>query len=111
MKVNECFVEVFIPRSAANKDPNFYVGINGVSYLLPRGRKSRIPAAAAQVGACRLHIVDRPQVLAIVGIGQEAQHAVEVQGRYRREPSRVAFPRDAVVVVVGRHIVRDDLIV
>ena len=29
--------EVFIPRNAANKDPNYFVAVNGVSYLLPRG--------------------------------------------------------------------------
>lgn len=44
---DEKMVEVFIPRNAANKDPNFFVGVNGVSYLLPRGKKSLVPAAAA----------------------------------------------------------------
>lgn len=47
MKQSDTLVEVFIPRNAANKDPNFFVGVNGVSYLLPRGKKSRVPAAAA----------------------------------------------------------------
>ncbi len=47
MNPNEKLVEVFIPRSAGNKDPNFFVGVNGVSYLLPRGKKSLVPAAAA----------------------------------------------------------------
>lgn len=47
MKETENFVEVFIPRNAANKDPNFFIGVNGVSYLLPRGKSSRVPAAAA----------------------------------------------------------------
>ena len=40
-------VEIFIPRNAASKDPNFFVGVNGISYLLPRGKKSLVPAAAA----------------------------------------------------------------
>ena len=44
---DEQLVEVFIPRNAANKDPNFFVGVNGVPYLLPRGKKSLVPAAAA----------------------------------------------------------------
>ena len=44
---DEQLVEVFTPRNAANKDPNFFVGVNGVSYLLPRGKKSLVPAAAA----------------------------------------------------------------
>ena len=45
---DEQLVEVFIPRNAANKDPNFFVGINGVNYLLPRGKKSMVPAAVAE---------------------------------------------------------------
>lgn len=36
-------VEVFIPRAQANEDPNFYVSVNGVTYLLPRGKKSKVP--------------------------------------------------------------------
>jgi hypothetical protein len=41
-------VEVFIPRGADREDPNFFVGINGVNYLLPRGKKSMVPAAVAE---------------------------------------------------------------
>ena len=40
-------IEVFIPRGADREDPNFFVGINGVNYLLPRGKKSMVPAAVA----------------------------------------------------------------
>lgn len=40
-------VEVFIPRSDANKDPNFFVGVNGVNYILPRGKKTVVPAFVA----------------------------------------------------------------
>ena len=40
-------VEVTIPRGSEREDPNLFVGINGVSYLLPRGRVSRVPAAVA----------------------------------------------------------------
>ena len=47
MKENDTLVEVFIPRNNANQDPNYFVGVNGVSYLLPRGKKSLVPAAAA----------------------------------------------------------------
>lgn len=36
-------VEVFIPKSYANDDPNFFVSVNGVNYLLPRGKKSMVP--------------------------------------------------------------------
>ena len=28
--------EVFIPRGADREDPNLFVGINGINYLLPR---------------------------------------------------------------------------
>ena len=47
MKDTEKLVEVFIPRNNANQDPNFFVGVNGVSYLLPRGKSSLVPAAVA----------------------------------------------------------------
>ena len=40
-------VEVFIPRGSDREDPNLFVGINGVNYLLPRGKKSMVPAAVA----------------------------------------------------------------
>lgn len=40
-------VEIFIPRGADREDPNLFVGINGVNYLLPRGKKSMVPAAVA----------------------------------------------------------------
>ena len=51
---NEKLLEVFIPRNAANKDPNFFVAVNGVSYLLPRGKISRVPeAVAAEIARAR----------------------------------------------------------
>ena len=40
-------VEIFIPRGAEREDPNLFVGINGVNYLLPRGKKSMVPLAVA----------------------------------------------------------------
>lgn len=41
-------VEVFIPRGGANDDPNFFVSVNGVNYLLPRGKKSLVPKHIAE---------------------------------------------------------------
>ena len=41
-------VEVFIPRGGERADPNLFGGINGVNYLLPRGKKSMVPAAVAE---------------------------------------------------------------
>lgn len=40
-------VEIFVPRGNANDDPNLLVGINGVNYLLPRGKASMVPKAVA----------------------------------------------------------------
>ena len=44
----EARVEVTIPRGSEREDPNLFVGINGVNYLLPRGKKSMVPAAVAE---------------------------------------------------------------
>lgn len=41
-------VEIFIPKGYANEEPNLLVGINGVTYLLPRGKTSKVPVAVAQ---------------------------------------------------------------
>ena len=40
-------VEVSIPRGAERGDPNVFVGINGLSYLLPRGKTSSVPPEVA----------------------------------------------------------------
>ena len=40
-------VEVFIAKAAATEDPNFFVSVNGSSYLLPRGKKSKVPSEVA----------------------------------------------------------------
>ena len=40
-------VEVFIPKGYAVEDPNVFVSINGVAYLLPRGKRVMVPAAVA----------------------------------------------------------------
>ena len=45
--VKEDRVEVFIPRGPANGDPNYFVSVNGVNYILPRGKKSLVPAHIA----------------------------------------------------------------
>ena len=41
-------VEVAIPRGGEREDPNLFVGVNGVGYLLPRGKKSRVPVCVAE---------------------------------------------------------------
>ena len=45
--VKEKRVEVFIPRGSDKGDPNLFVSVNGVNYLLPRGKKSEVPKAVA----------------------------------------------------------------
>ena len=46
-KNNDGRVEVSIPRGSDREDPNLFVGLNGVNYLLPRGKKSIVPTAVA----------------------------------------------------------------
>ena len=41
-------VEVYIPRGADREDPNFFVAVNGVNYLLPRGKKAMVPKFVAE---------------------------------------------------------------
>lgn len=36
-------VEVFVPKGLANDDPNLYICINGVKYLVPKGQASMVP--------------------------------------------------------------------
>ena len=40
-------VKVFIPRGASNEEPNMFVSVNGVNYLLPKGQESEVPAHIA----------------------------------------------------------------
>ena len=42
-KATDNRVEVFVPKGYANDDPNLFVSVNGVNYLLPRGKKSLVP--------------------------------------------------------------------
>ena len=41
-------VEVYVPKGFANEEPNLFVSVNGVNYLLPRGKKSMVPQEVAQ---------------------------------------------------------------
>ena len=38
-------VELFIPRTPGNTDPNHVIVINGKNYILPKGQKSLVPQA------------------------------------------------------------------
>ena len=46
-KVKDNRVEVFVPKGYANDEPNLFVSVNGVNYLLPKGKKSLVPAHVA----------------------------------------------------------------
>ena len=40
-------VEIFVPRGYANDEPNQVVAVNGVNYVLPRGKTSKVPQFVA----------------------------------------------------------------
>lgn len=39
--------EVFIPKGYANDEPNLFVSVNGVNYILPKGKTSKVPPHVA----------------------------------------------------------------
>ena len=39
--------EIFVPKGYANDEPNMVIGVNGVNYVLPRGKKSVVPTYVA----------------------------------------------------------------
>lgn len=41
-------VEIFVPRGMGNEEPNLFISVNGVNYLLPRGKKSSVPKEVAE---------------------------------------------------------------
>ena len=47
-------VEIFIPRASDREDPNLFAAVNGVNYLLPRGKKSCVPTAAPPTFSTRM---------------------------------------------------------
>ena len=40
-------VDIFVPRGQANEDPNMMISVNGVNYVLPRGKTSTVPREVA----------------------------------------------------------------
>ena len=47
-KAKDNRVEILVPKGYANDDPNLMIGINGVNYVLPRGKKSMVPDFVAE---------------------------------------------------------------
>ena len=41
-------VEILVPKGYANDEPNIVIGVNGVNYLLPRGKRSTVPKHIAK---------------------------------------------------------------
>ena len=41
-------VEIFVPKGYANDEPNLFISVNGVNYLLPKGKKSMVPDFVAE---------------------------------------------------------------
>ena len=41
-------VEIFVPKGYTEDEPNVFVSVNGVNYLLPRGKKSLVPEEVAR---------------------------------------------------------------
>ena len=41
----EGYVDLYVPKSYANDDPNLVIGINGKNYVLPRGKTTKVPRA------------------------------------------------------------------
>lgn len=41
-------VDIYVEKGYANDDPNLLIGINGVNYVLPRGKTSNVPKFVAE---------------------------------------------------------------
>jgi hypothetical protein len=41
-------VKITVPRGYANDEPNLLIAVNGVNYLLPRGKTSEVPEFIAE---------------------------------------------------------------
>ena len=41
-------VEIFVPKGYANDEPNMMISVNGVNYLLPKGKTSKVPKHIAE---------------------------------------------------------------
>lgn len=45
---NEEREEIFVPKGYANDEPNMTIAVNGVNYVLPRGKTSSVPKHIAE---------------------------------------------------------------
>lgn len=47
-KATEEREDIFVPRGYANDEPNLLIAVNGVNYLLPKGKTSNVPKFIAE---------------------------------------------------------------
>ena len=40
--------EIFIPRALDGEERSLFVSVNGINYLLPKGKTSKVPACVAE---------------------------------------------------------------
>ena len=45
---NDDRVEIFVPKGYVNDEPNLMIAVNGVNYLLPKGKTSKVPKHIAE---------------------------------------------------------------
>ena len=48
IKPAEGRVPITVPRGDAKGDPNLFISVNGVNYLLPKGKTSYVPPEVAE---------------------------------------------------------------
>lgn len=58
-KIPEGYEEIFIPRARANEEVNLFIGVNGVNYILPKGKRSVVPTFVADEYRRSLEAQDR----------------------------------------------------
>lgn len=46
-KASEERVDIYIERAIGNDEPNLFVSVNGVNYVLPKGKTSSVPKHVA----------------------------------------------------------------
>lgn len=64
-------VELFVPRGSNGEDPNEIIGLNGVLYVLPKGKTSMVPAAVA----AEYHRAQRAKAVFDEGVSQRLEAA------------------------------------
>ena len=47
VKPDDGYVEIDVPKGASDDEPNLFIGVNGENFVLPKGKKSRMPAHVA----------------------------------------------------------------